>query len=383
MKKRVLSLSKGRRAGRSGFTLVELLVVIAIIGVLIALLLPAIQAARESARRMQCTSHLKQIGVAVHNFHDTVGGLPPTFIYNGTGNAKANNNGRLSFWGLIYPFIEQQSLYQLCVGDEGVSVSGTGFNRIIRKDWWDAQGEEGKKAFGSVPIYKCPTRRGGIQFSDEPSLPGPQKDYTVTVLTIENGNAPFSNQWWHQLGMDGVDDNIGSFRHAIADYVGTTVQSWKTRDTFAWWSDGTSNQLIVTEQHIPAEHLGLCREHQAGSSINRVQEGDCSYLSARPENVTGASGWEWRNWTVGRPPAHYIFRASGNINAPYAIAKDPNAYAAEGNNSWDIFQYGSYHAGVFNSLMGDGAVLGVNNAFDRNLLTRLVWVNDGIAFEFP
>ncbi len=89
------------------FTLVELLVVIAIIGVLVALLLPAVQAARESARRMQCGNNLKQIGIGLHNYHDTVRHLPPGGFWFGTNTADYRGSVMVH----ILPFIEQKNLY--------------------------------------------------------------------------------------------------------------------------------------------------------------------------------------------------------------------------------------------------------------------------------
>jgi prepilin-type N-terminal cleavage/methylation domain-containing protein len=93
-----------RRSVRAGFTLVELLVVIAIIGILVALLLPAIQAAREAARRSQCANNLKQIGLALHNYHDTYKKFPI--------GAKAQNGWGISWWVGILPFAENRSLFE-------------------------------------------------------------------------------------------------------------------------------------------------------------------------------------------------------------------------------------------------------------------------------
>ncbi|HPM81686.1 MAG TPA: DUF1559 domain-containing protein, partial [Candidatus Anammoximicrobium sp.] len=94
-----------RRKVRQGFTLVELLVVIAIIGILVALLLPAIQAAREAARRTQCTNNLKQIALSLQNYHDTYKVLPMA------GAGTSNGSWGVSWWATILPFTELSAGY--------------------------------------------------------------------------------------------------------------------------------------------------------------------------------------------------------------------------------------------------------------------------------
>ncbi len=99
---------------KRGFTLVELLVVIAIIGILIALLLPAVQAAREAARRMSCTNNLKQIGIALHNYHDVHSEMPPGWIMQVTNGWEPTGGPQWGWAALILPFIEQGGLYDSC-----------------------------------------------------------------------------------------------------------------------------------------------------------------------------------------------------------------------------------------------------------------------------
>jgi prepilin-type N-terminal cleavage/methylation domain-containing protein len=158
MKKYFCQIS-GKRSG--GFTLVELLVVIAIIGVLIALLLPAVQAAREAARRAQCLNHLKQLGIGIHNFHDSLNGLPPIAIgdYDSASGSGVVFRGA-SMWPLLYPFIEQMQLYDLVVA--------RGFDNEFDSAWFAGLNEEQRKAFGPVPVIsfsamepsdRCPSRR--------------------------------------------------------------------------------------------------------------------------------------------------------------------------------------------------------------------------------
>lgn len=111
-----------RKSRAPGFTLVELLVVIAIIGILVALMLPAVQAAREAARRMQCSNNLKQLGIAMHNYHDTYKLLPPGFMVL---NEQKQINGGWAWAVFLMPFIEQSPL------QDKLSVTKYTLNQVV------------------------------------------------------------------------------------------------------------------------------------------------------------------------------------------------------------------------------------------------------------
>jgi prepilin-type N-terminal cleavage/methylation domain-containing protein/prepilin-type processing-associated H-X9-DG protein len=133
-----------RLRGRIAFTLVELLVVIAIIGVLVALLLPAVQAARESARRSQCGNHLKQIGLALHNYHDFAGRLPCNINHVRTALNPVEDRDRASHLVNLLPFVEQKALYE-------------GINFTVRTPLPGDQVVGGKPVREYViPTYICP-----------------------------------------------------------------------------------------------------------------------------------------------------------------------------------------------------------------------------------
>src|SRR6188474_2229539 len=122
------------RTNRPGFTLVELLVVIAIIGVLVALLLPAVQAAREAARRSQCQNHLKQLGLGIHNFEDVYKSLP-----------HSRYDARYTWAVELLPFIEQRALFE---------------QWDLTKNYYS---QKDVARLTTVPIYFCPSRRSHKQ----------------------------------------------------------------------------------------------------------------------------------------------------------------------------------------------------------------------------
>ena len=180
-------MSDRPRRGRSGFTLVELLVVIAIIGILVALLLPAIQAAREAARRSQCMNNLKQIGVGYQNYHDTYGKFP--FAGNNcvtpadptTNTSAGAGNIHCYAWPFhILPFIEQQALYDL-------GLDAANYSRLRTS---------------TVATYYCPSRRSVRLYKNLAKC-----DYSVSRGSGNNGiaiQAPPS------FGMSDVIDGTSS-----------------------------------------------------------------------------------------------------------------------------------------------------------------------------
>lgn len=207
---------------RSGFTLVELLVVIAIIGILIALLLPAVQAARESARRTQCGNNLKQLGLAIHNFHDAYKYLPPNRF----------NSRRLTWCVVVLPYLENEQAFQL-------------FD--INREYGQQPNPDVLKIH--VPAYYCPTRgRSQAEFSvledvkgnPQPTSPrylaGALGDYAACVGTFN------SAKWFDNRANGAIIDGRGSFN--------------KSNTTLDKILDGTSNTLMLGEKHVPIGKFG-------------------------------------------------------------------------------------------------------------------------------
>ncbi len=205
-----------RWKSRRGFTLIELLVVIAIIAILIALLLPAVQQAREAARRTQCKNHLKQIGLALHNYHDSFNALPPGWI--GVTNGASDIYG-VNGWGWaskILPMMDQTPLYNEIDFNLKMEASANAALRIK-----------------SIPAYRCPTDA-----------------VTESVWTIQDGSGG-------NLAELAVANYVGVFGTGELDHCASTPNSpcfgdgtfyQNSRIQFRDFTDGLSGTMMVGER---------------------------------------------------------------------------------------------------------------------------------------
>ncbi len=215
--------------GRRAFTLVELLVVIAIIGVLVALLLPAVQAAREAARRSSCSNNLKQQGIALHNFHDTFNRLPPGCATDmqpfGTNPAGTANGWGSSWMVYILPQVEQGALYDklLFNGSSGHTHAGnlSYFNNVVVKG------------------YVCPSSTTTPRLIARNSVNIARADYVGIAGAVDSADFfPAAYPWTdgtEKVGTYGISSGAGTFFH-------------NSQINMAAMTDGTSNTVIVGEQ---------------------------------------------------------------------------------------------------------------------------------------
>jgi prepilin-type N-terminal cleavage/methylation domain-containing protein/prepilin-type processing-associated H-X9-DG protein len=308
-------MSPARVPKSCGFTLVELLVVIAIIGILVALLLPAIQAAREAARRTECVNHLKQMGVALHNHHDVLkrfpsGGLIPWSWYNRFGdilpNPSAANNSEQQAGGIgpawpyqILPYVEQSDL-------------------------WQAQNTADVEREG-LPVWFCPSRRS-------PSFQGNRALMDYAGATP--GNSPNSwDQFWYGQTWSVPDSNQGPYKGIIVR------DGYGRQGKFALITDGTSNVIAIGEKML---------------RIVNYETGDWH------DDRGWTDGWDpdIMRYTAFRP-----FRDQENSPAPDGV---------------DVgYHFGSAHPGGCNFLFGDGAIKMLSYDIDATVFNNLGNRGDG------
>jgi prepilin-type N-terminal cleavage/methylation domain-containing protein len=317
-----------RTTKRHGFTLVELLVVIAIIGILVALLLPAIQAARESARRAQCSNNLKNIGLAIQNFHGTYNRLP-------------NSRRKCDYitWAAdIWPFIEAENLLQ----------------QWDTSETYYGQSEDARTV--QLSLYLCPSRRSPPQVSVEGDSdggvlehhPGALGDYACNV-----GDSQFLND--HPMTARKPRDEVnGPFVHGdfnrLASGEGTSgcksvapgEQQVTTFLTFSKLEDGLTNTIFIGEKHVPEGFLGT-KESYDNSIYN-------------PDFL----------------PSHGRWGGPGGLGL--STSKDGNTPAMVKNFR---YSFGSWHPGVCQFVFGDGRVQALRVDIDTLVLGYLCNRRDG------
>lgn len=217
---------------RSAFTLIELLVVIAIIAILIALLVPAVQKVREAAARTQCTNNLKQLGVALHAYHDVQKSFPP---------GRWGTGGDSNTWAVrILPYIEQGPLF--------ASWQNGPANRGGVRGYNDGAVSTARAAL--VSVYFCPSRRSPMVRGSEGSC----GDYAASSGTSDLYAGDTANGI---LITAGDSATLANFRKV----------------NFAAITDGSSNTIMVGEKHVRADQLGTTNEDH------------CIYNGDHPENV--------------------------------------------------------------------------------------------------
>ncbi len=335
------------------FTLVELLVVIAIIGVLIALLLPAIQAARESARKTQCANQLKQLAIALHNYHDSLRSLPPGGFGGETAVNNAERGNGLSWHVLILPFIEQAQLYQKFNFANGAATDGVGFDPATTAD--------GSKKFiwssVLVPTLFCPS-------ADDKEAKIPSRFLTVV------GRMPYTIHYAGIAGTAGLI-NEGATDAYVIQKIGATfsnqegVLPFQNPINMGAIADGTSNTLVIGEQTG-----GSCKKYTGNFSAHDRYKG-----------CYGIDGWVRGNGMASSKTLLYGLNTFITITGTGSHGTSPFSDAQLG----DMFQntpFNSTHPAGVNFVFADGSVFFLSESMNIYMLRKLGNRLDGATVDF-
>jgi len=343
---------------QAGFTLIELLVVIAIIAILVALLLPAVQQAREAARRAQCINNLKQMGLAVHNFHDTYQVVPPSFLgYEVAGvNTIAGDRINGQTWAaMILPFM----------GEEGLM-----YGIELRRPWDVTHGQDRKNAI--VRTYFCPSRRSPMRQQNPttgmsrrdgmgqlvPDLPGSLSDYAgnagVDSYTNTNIRRTISSDVNYANGLFVPGQITWRDRSATATSSQNDMYfKWRGQLTFSNIPDGLTNTILFGEKFVNVNWMG------SANQMDDLTANDTAFRTPNPYTID--SGWGDGDIFDARHPLHFV--RLGNTIQRDVTYNDP-AYT----KFW-----GSAHAGgVTNFCLGDGSVKTIRWDIDGTAFSRMI-----------
>ena len=235
-------LSLGSSPGRRAFTLIELLVVIAIIAILIGLLLPAVQKVREAAARMKCSNNLKQIGLALHSYHDANSFFPPGYADGNTNPASTPDSDVGPGWGwasFLLPHLEQSNLFTQINFNQTV---GAGVNALVSQQ--------------SLSVFQCP--------SDpyQQNFPVYDSSFSTPIATVAHSNYVGCSGWVECFNGAGGSPQVGFGDDGLAGVFGSGgrgVFYRNSRTNFAAVTDGTSNTIFAGERsgnHSPSTWTG-------------------------------------------------------------------------------------------------------------------------------
>lgn len=349
-----------------GFTLVELLVVIAIIGILIALLLPAVQAAREAARRMQCTNNFKQLGIALHNYHDATGHFPPFTGKLGYGNYW---NAVWSGLFLVLPYMEMASGYET-VMNEAVASGKNG----VAPNPDSGKCPSLRTLF--ITSYACPSDSDVRELSDEGTLAVHKSSVILAFGDIAQWNNDIYNN------PDGPHDEANYKFSPHSNRGAFYPHLWRTMASFM---DGSSNTIGASETVVGATTTGVDRRVRGGMATdgtlaiwsNGLVPSVC--LNQRDTDSPlllkkATSSWRGMRMAAGRPQ-WMSFSTVLPPNSPSCNRTDPHG--------WGIYSASSNHSGGVNALRMDASVVFISETIDCGNLNTIYHPNNYLETESP